>query len=126
MARTKNQATAAMTDSARRPDAVNGGGSSRVDNATVNLDQGEEVNIAVGSGRAQRAARRDTSRQGSDEVGGEVGEMSAPVEGEGEAVGDSRAMPTEGVVSENYFSVLAREFIGEVAWEAEEVGTNDS
>ena len=76
-------------------------------NATVNLDQGEEVSSASGSGRAQRAARRDSSREGIDEVGGEVGEMSAPVDGEEEAAGDRRAMPAEGVVSENYFSVLA-------------------
>jgi hypothetical protein len=73
MARTKNQATAARTDSASRSDDVNGGGSSRVGNETVNLDQGEEASSAAGSERAQRVARRDASREGNDEVRGEVG-----------------------------------------------------
>ena len=100
MARTKNQASAGRTESARRSGAVNGGAEGRFDtrfDTTVEATvEGSEAISTSGSDRDRRAARR--RRTGSQQaleatMGQESGQVAAAVATE-ETVNDGNEVTT--------------------------------
>ncbi len=114
MAKTKKQAVAATAASARRSEAVNAGGCSRVGNSTDIVENGDEGNSDQGSERARRAARREEAgRQAAagidDKRDGRRAEDARGAEVESAADGTANSTFAAGVESDNYFTALAEE-----------------
>ncbi len=131
MAKTKKQAVAATTASARRSEVVKAREGSRVDGPTDSVEKGDGVDTGSGSERARRATRRGTTKnrvtqQGSGEVCGTVAVDELRVGNDVETAGNGQSEMATGGESENYFSATSGEVMGEATGMEETRGATGS